>query len=144
MSAWRRVAIAKIPRLRSLIERAENIWRLWTELFTEFAVAHSDPIDEELIDQIHSYALWCIDSPDVQTYNAAVLCFYEDLPIHPEVRQHMAAWMSEDEFRRADEVFRYHLKSDDAFDEFVRDFYQQKERLGCRPPSTGDEKSQQW
>lgn len=137
MSAWRRVAIETIPQSRTLIETSENVWRLWNELFLEFVRAHSDPVDDELIGQVHDYAVWCVDASDTQTYNAAVLSFYENLPIYPEVRERMAKWMSPEEFSRADQVFRYFLKSDEEFDEFVRQFHEGRERLGLQSSVAG-------
>ena len=76
MSAWRRVAIEKIPRYRMLIEHSESIGMLWVDLWCRFVRAHSDPIDEELIGQIYDYASWCAASPDPDTRTAGVLSFY--------------------------------------------------------------------
>src|SRR5262249_30413578 len=140
MSAWRRVAIEKIPRFRALIQESENVWRLWNELFLEFVMAHKPPMDEELIHQVHDYALWCIDGPPAtEAYNAAAISFYESLPIHPEVVEHMATWMSPEEFSRADQVLRYFIKSDEEFERFVREFHERRERLGLRSPAASDE-----
>ena len=81
MSAWRRVAIEKIPRYRRRIEHAENIGMLWVDLWLDFVRAHADPTDEELIRQIYDYAWWCASSPDPDTSTAGALSFYEDLPL---------------------------------------------------------------
>src|SRR5438093_1321124 len=129
MSAWRRVAIEKIPRYRMLIEHSESIGMLWVDLWCRFVRAHSDPIDEELIGQIYDYASWCAASPDPDTRTAGVLSFYEDLPKYSVVRKQMAKWLTTEEFSGMAEVFRYHLCSEKEYKEFVREFYEQRERL---------------
>src|SRR5947207_1342020 len=130
MSAWRRVAIEKIPRLRWLIEQSDSVWVLWVELWLCFVRAHSDPIDEELIGQVYDYAAWSAASRDPNTRTAAVLRFYEHLPTKPQIRAQMAKWLSPAAFTGMGEVFRYHLCSDKAYREFVREFYEQRDRLG--------------
>lgn len=39
MSAWRRVAIEKLPRHRQLIEHARGVGMLWVDLWLEFVHA---------------------------------------------------------------------------------------------------------
>jgi hypothetical protein len=130
MSAWRRVAIAKIPRFRKLIEEAESVWMLWVDLWCQFVKAHADPLDEELIGQVYDYAWWCANSPDPDTRTAGVLSFYEDLPTRPEVRAQMAKWLSPERFSGMGEIFRYHLDSFEDYQRFVQEFYQRRSQLG--------------
>jgi hypothetical protein len=130
MSAWRRVAIEKIPRYRKLIQRADTIGMLWVDLWLEFVHAHSDPIDEELVGQVYDYAWWCANAPDPDTSTAGVLSFYEDLPLYPAVRAQMAKWLPAEVFAGMGQIFRYHLDSYEEYREFVQQFYEQRERLG--------------
>lgn len=139
MSAWRRVAIAKVPRLRQQIERAERVGMLWVELWLEFVRAHSEPVDEELIGQVYDYAWWCANSPDPLTSNAGILSFYEDLPLDPGVRARMARWLPAEDFTGMGEIFRYHLSSYDDYRAFVQEFYEQRERLGDAAARSGEE-----
>src|SRR5215217_4751019 len=128
MSAWRRAAIEKIPRYRQRIEKASSPMQLWVDLRLPFVRAHSAPVDEELIGQVYDCAAWCLASSDPNTFTAVVVAFYEDLPRYPEVREHIAKWLSAEEFNNLEEVFRYHL-SDKEHVEFVREFYEQRDQL---------------
>src|SRR5436190_506874 len=130
MSAWRRVAIEKIPRLRKVVEHSESIGMLWVDLWHEFVRAHSDPIDEEVISQIYDYAWWCADSPDPDTSTAGVLSFYQDLPTNPKVWKQMAKWLTPEVFSGMGEIFRYHLHSYRDYKDFIQQFYDQRDRLG--------------
>jgi hypothetical protein len=101
---------------------------LWVELKLEFTEAHIDPIDEELIGQIYDYASWCLTAREGDTATAAVVAFYEYLPVEPRVREQMAKWLSAEEFSGLTEVFRYFL-SDEEHAAFIREFYEQRDRL---------------
>src|SRR4051794_31393377 len=98
MSAWRRVAIERIPRLRQEVADSVNVHDLWLGLMRRFVDAHAAPMDEELISQIYGYAWWCTSATDDKTRNAGLLSFFEDLPLYPEVWPHMAKWLSAEEF----------------------------------------------
>ena len=128
MSAWRRIAIEKIPRYRKLVEQASTVMHLWTQLRWPFVEAHSAPIDEQLIKQVYDYASWCLASNDPNTFTAVIVAFYEDLPVHPEVRKQVARWVSAEEFSGLEEAFRYHL-DDREHSEFIREVYEQRARL---------------
>jgi hypothetical protein len=128
MSAWRRVAIEKIPGYRKLIEQASNPMQLWTDLRWPFVRAHEAPHNEEFIGQVYDYAAWCLASNDPNTFTAVVVAFYEDLPRYPEVRSHVAKWLPTEVFSGLEEVFRYHL-SDKEHAEFVREFYERRDQI---------------
>jgi hypothetical protein len=131
MSAWRRVAIEMIPGLRLLIEEAESIGMLWVDLSGEFRKAHREPVDAELIGQVYDYAWWCVNSRDPNTRTAGALSFYEDLPLHPEVRKQVARWLSVERFHGMGEIFRYHLDTYAEYKRFVHEFYEQRQHLGA-------------
>jgi hypothetical protein len=131
MSAWRRAAIEKIPQHHEMIVTASRPMELWVNLSVPFVRAHSAPLDEELIGQVYGYAAWCLASRDPNTFTAVVVAFYEDLPQHPEVREHMPWWLSAEEFSGMGEIFRYHLDSYPDYRAFVLEFYRERERLGA-------------
>ena len=127
---WRKVGIEKIPRCRQTFEQADDVMYLWIDLWFPFTDAHSASGDEELIGQIYDYASWSwTESRNYHTQTAVDCAFYEHLPLEPEVRQQVAKWLSADLFEGLTDVFRYPL--DKQLDEFVREFYEQKERLRC-------------
>jgi hypothetical protein len=123
MSAWRRVAIEKVPKLRTLIEQAESVGMLWIDLYLAFEKAHFPPPDETLIAGVYAYASWCLigaHNDDIAT--PAIVSFYEHLPVDAEVRKQMHRWLSVEDFEGMKEVFRYHLSEEEHAD-FVEEFY---------------------
>jgi hypothetical protein len=141
MSAWRRVAIAKVPQLRTLIEQAESVGMLWIDLYIKFEMAHHPPPDETLIAGVYDYASWCLiraHNDDIAT--SAIVSFYEHLPRDAEVRKQLHRWLSVEDFEGMKEVFRYHL-SEEEHAEFVRQFYRGKAGLPLheeRKPKPGE------
>jgi hypothetical protein len=129
-SAWRRAVKEKMPRLRELLEDSPTFGVFWSELWFKFVRAHSDPIDEELIGQVYDYAWWGANLPDPHMHTVAVYSFYEDLPTDPKVREQVAKWLSAQVFTGMGEIFAYHLRSYEDYKEFVREFYDQRDRLG--------------
>jgi hypothetical protein len=129
-AVWQKVGIEKIPRCRQNFEQAGNVMHLWIDLWFPFNEAHTTPVDEELIGQIYDYASWCwTQSRSYHTQTAVACAFYEHLPLEPMVREQIAKWISVDLFEGLKEVFRYHLG--DQLGEFVREFYEQREKRGC-------------
>jgi hypothetical protein len=129
MSAWRRVAIEKIPRYRRLIAESDNIYCLWSDLFDKFRKAHLEPTDEELIRQVYDYGWWCVDSRGWDSSNAGIVSFFEELPRFPEVRAQLPKWLTPEAFNGMKEIFRYHLRSDKEYEAFIREFYEPEGRL---------------
>jgi hypothetical protein len=127
---WREVGIEKIPRCREAFDQADSVMRLWIELWFPFTEAHRSPVDEELIGQIYDYASWCwTESRNYHTQTAVACAFYEHLPLDPQVRQHVAQWISADLFEGLKEVFRYHLG--EQLDGFAGEFYDQHKKHHC-------------
>ncbi len=122
MSAWKRIALEKLPEYRGLIETADTPMALWIELNSEFERVS----DENLIRRFFEYARWCMQSPGQGNYlsdagTAAVCAFYEHLPRHSGIRRELPRWLTREEFASLREAFRYHL-SEQEFSEFEAEF----------------------
>jgi len=128
MSAWRRVALAKMPKCRRQIEKADNIMMLWIDLWLEFERAYQGTMDEELIASVYSYASWCLahsNNSDLQT--AAIVRFYEHLPRNEAIRKDLPNRLTRADFLGLKEVFKYFL-SEEEHREFVSEFLEQADR----------------
>jgi hypothetical protein len=122
MSAWRRIAIDKIPKQRDLIERSESVGMLWVDLWFRFIDVHREPIDEETIRGIYEFAKWtCKDSRSDDMATSTCCHFYEGLPTNPLVRAQLRRFMTREEIIGFSDIFKYHL-SDDEHREFMREF----------------------
>jgi hypothetical protein len=111
MSAWRREALARIPKLTAGIERSETICSLWNNLRDYFCEAY-DNNDAELIRAIYGYLEWTHGQPPGKTaeddpHTAAAVCFMEHIPEHPLARVDMPNWFTRQEILGSNEVFSY-------------------------------------
>ena len=119
MSAWRRIAIEKLPQFKQKIEHSESIGMLWIDLFEAFGRAHEDPPDEATIREIYDFAWWAAANDDVGT--ATICGFFEDLPTDGRMRRLMPQFMTQEQFLGMKDIFKYHL-SPEQHHEFVDDF----------------------
>src|SRR5438270_8651717 len=104
MSAWRRIAIEKLPRLKQTIERSESIGMLWIDLFDAFRRAHEDPPDEATITQIYDFAWWAAANDDLGS--PTVVGFFEDLPTDSRVRHLMPRYVTREQFLGMKDIFK--------------------------------------
>ena len=127
MSAWKRVALEKLPEYRRHIDTADSPMALWIELRLKFEdVYRVKPLDEDLIRRFFQYARWCWQSPGKDGYlsdaGTAVACaFYEHLPQSDAICRDLPRWLTRTEFGELRDVFRYHL-SEPEFADFETDF----------------------
>lgn len=130
MSAWRRIAIEKLPELQKEISTADGAYGVWIELRFELERIYArEIVDDSLIARIYQYANWCLCQPhDDNLRTAVVVCFYEHLPMSPKVRQDVGRWLSEEDFRALRPAFCYHL-SESEVEDFAREFIAQKQGL---------------
>jgi hypothetical protein len=107
MSAWRRIALEKLPELRKTIEESHSPMALWIELLAELKDAFRND-DETRIRKILELSKWCWSAPDGDTVNAVACAFFEHLPDHHGMRAHIPSWFSWQEFQELRTVFAYH------------------------------------
>jgi len=127
MSAWRRVAIEKLPECKEQIEAAEDMGELWADLRQALVAAH-ELKNEDFIARAYDYARWCLaesGSPDIAT--SAAINFYERLPDYRRVREALHRWLSQEEFDGLRFYFRYGRTEED-YAELAREFAERKER----------------
>jgi hypothetical protein len=140
---WRQVAYEIIPMFRGRIDEAEDVGMLWIDLSTELENPAAEPLylsrppDEETVASLFRYASWCLSSGDEKAQNAAIVEFYEMLPVLPRVREDLHKYLSTQEFLGLKELFEYNL-SKAEYEEFIREFLS-RTREGTQGHRTGGE-----
>lgn len=128
MSAWRRTALDKLRKCSQTIERAENIRSLWTDLWLEFERAYQEPVDPDFVASVYKYGSWClIGSHNSEIQTAAIIGFYERLPLTDRIRRDMPNNLSREDFFGLEEVFSSHL-SDSQYRELAQEFLDGRRR----------------
>ncbi len=128
MRVWRRVALKKIPKLRKLINEAENVMGLWIELQAKLGYGnlYKTPSYEKTIAGIFDYASWCLNNSHNRDTKRAVVCaFYEHLPRLEETRKDLPNRLSMEDFLKLKEDFKY-LLPEKEHEEFVKEFLEKK------------------
>ena len=111
MSAWRRIAIVKLPKQEGLIARSESVGMLWVDLWLIFLDAHREPVDDETIRGVYEFAKWtCAESRDAEMATSTCCHFYEHLPLKPIVRAKLPKFMSRQEVLEFREIFKFHIQ----------------------------------
>lgn len=134
MSAWRRVALAKLPEYHRTIEQATSPMALWIELARKFERTYELPgRDDRLITRFYEYARWCLaapnNNPQREPLTSVIMAFFEHLPTLPAARNDLHRWLSREEFLNLEPTFCYFL--DDAeFNIFKTDFMK-KQNVSC-------------
>jgi hypothetical protein len=136
MSAWKRVALEKLPEYRQVIDASESPMALWVELHCRFQEAYQSAAPDDLIRRFYEYARWCRQSSGTGSElsdagTAAVCAFYEHLPRDAAARRDLRRWVTRAEFSDLREVFRYHL-SEHEFTEFEAEFLRAPKRGASR------------
>lgn len=126
MSDWRRRAIECLPQQKLIIERAKEPMALWIDLRLACEEALSkNPIDEQVAAAIFAFARQCLTSPHPDMPTAVMLAFYEDIVTSEAGRANLHRWITDQEFRDLEQVFRYHL-DDSEFDALAEAFHQRR------------------
>ena len=126
MSLWRRIALAKLPELRSLINSAPNIMALWIELQLKLGSLYGDPANEQLISRVYDFASWSLnDSRNLDTRTAVVCAFYEHLPKMPTARADLPNQLRLEDFEKLKQSFKY-LLTEQEHEEFINEFLAHK------------------
>lgn len=121
MSAWRRIAIEKLPKHKALIIRSESVGMLWTDLWFLFLKAHREPADEATIRGVYEFAEWAYrESRNADIATATCCHFYEHLPLEQCVRAKLSRYLPCREISALSEIFKYHLTPDEHR-EFMRE-----------------------
>jgi hypothetical protein len=122
MSAWRRIAIEKLPKQKDLIAKSESVGMLWVDLWFVFVDAHSEPVDEATIRGVYEFAKWtCVESRDADMATSTCCHFYEHLPLEAKVRERLPRFMSRQDVLGLSQIFKYHLTSDEHH-QFMQEF----------------------
>lgn len=104
MSAWRPEALKYLPQQKELIEKADTISFLLSELWWEFKDAYQHASkDEKIVAGVYDFAAWCWHGSDFRGNNIRLITevfgqFYERLPQDPEMRYDMSRWLCLEEF----------------------------------------------
>jgi hypothetical protein len=109
---WRAKAYEYLPSFRELIERAEDASMLWIELSDLKIEAMSERLSDDEISGLFRYASWCLLSGDEKCQNAALIEFYERLPVN-QLRPKLHDHLSVEEFLGLKDIFEYNLSEEE-------------------------------
>ena len=110
----------------------DNPRSLWIDLCSLLIMAYEEmPNNDEMIGRIYDYAAWCFAQPeadDVETdlSSATAVGFIENIPLDPKVSGDLYRWMSVESFLGFENLFRYHLDTEDAYRKFHDEFLEKK------------------
>ena len=129
MSAWRRIAIQRLPKHRRAIQESKSVCELFVALDNHFTSAHREPIDEQTIRGFYEFAWWAVAvSGNDQIRSEAANGFFEDLPKDKRVRELLPCYMTREQFLEMVKIFGYDLTPEEH-SEFVQDFLKRREAL---------------
>lgn len=133
MSHWRAEAIRRFPEMRKRIEQLSSITALWIELTGPFLDAYAKQRDESLILRVYQFADYCMRLPRVadagfDPVTAVCITFFEFLPNHKETREDMPRWLTYEEVRGSEEIFKY-LIGDESYLELLEFMQQNRHRF---------------
>ena len=117
-----------LPTFRDLVEEAENVRMLWIELSDLKIEIEESPLSDDEISNLFRFGSWCLSSGDEESASAAVVDFYEMLPVVPRMRSQLHKHLSVEDFIGLKEIFEYNLSKEEheAFvEEFMRNASQQ-------------------
>jgi hypothetical protein len=130
---WLSKALDMFPELAEDFERSDvSPGSFWIELDTALHFAYEEePSNDDLIGRIYDYAAWCFAQPqtdDVETdlASATAVGFIENIPLHLKVSRDLYRWMSVESFLGFENLFRYHLDTEDAYRKFHDGFMEKK------------------
>lgn len=73
---WRQAASDLLPMFRDRVDVAEDVGMLWIELWDcEVAGLRDEPLTDEAVSCLFSYASWCLLSGDAKCQKAAIVDF---------------------------------------------------------------------
>ena len=129
---WRKAANELLPTFRDLVEGAEDVSMLWIEL-SDLKIESMDesPLSDDEISNLFRYASWCLLSGDQKCQNAALIDFYERLPLNPRIRNDLHKHLSVEDFLGLKEIFEYNL-SKEEHEKFVEEFMRNAGRKEIR------------
>ena len=119
---WRQAAYEFLPSFRDLVERADDVGMLWIELSDlKIDVMDQSPLSDDEVSGLFRFASWCLSSKDEQCQNAALISFYEQLPLNPHIRTKLHNHLTVEHFLGLKEIFQYNL-SKEEHEKFVAEF----------------------
>ena len=119
---WRQAAYELLPSFRDLVERAEDVGMLWIELSDlKIDMMDQSPLSDEEVSSLFRFASWCLLSKDEKCQNAAIIDFYEQLPLNPHIRSKLHHHLSVEHFLGLKEIFEYNLTKEEH-EKFVSEF----------------------
>ena len=119
---WRQAAYELLPTFRDLVERAEDVSMLWIELSDlKIEAMDESPLSHDEISNLFRYGSWCLSSGNEECQNAALIDFYERLPVNPRIRSDLHNYLNVEDFLGLKEIFEYNL-SKEEHEKFVEEF----------------------
>lgn len=126
MSAWRRVALERLPKerwLKKLVGDARTPGGLWLDLVPPFQRYHDKPGGEDFIAGIYQYAAWCLtESQSLHVQIATLDCFFQRLPAYPRIMSALPRYLARGDFLELRAAFQRHPLTDEEFERLAAQF----------------------
>ena len=89
------------------------------------------PVNDNVIARIYDYASWCFAQPEKEDdetdlSDAAAFGLIENIPLEKRATDDLYRWMSVESFLGFENLFRYHLDTEDAYRKFHDEFMEKK------------------
>ena len=132
---WLVKAQALFPELQGFLFENHDHDRpmaLWIDLFDLLQMAYEEvPINDDLIGRIYEYAAWCFAQPESEDAeydlsDETAIGLIESIPLAKKAAADLYRWMSIESFLGFENLFRYHLDTDDAYRKFRGEFLEKK------------------
>lgn len=120
VSSWKRIAIERLPKHKSMIERAKSPMALWINLWCEFTKSF-EAGDMEGVHQTMAYARYCLSAPSDDVRTAAAYAFIEHLPTNKGIKAVLPDLLTAAEFCSLKHIISYHV-GEGVTDEIEQDY----------------------
>ena len=103
---------------------------LWIELSDLKIEMGESSLSDDEISNLFRFASWCLLSGEEKCQNAAIIEFYERVPVVPVIRSQLHKHLSVDDFIGLKGLFEYNLSKEEHqkfVEEFMKNAGQRKE-----------------
>jgi hypothetical protein len=110
MSVWRRKAVLLFPELKADSKGWSSVYQLFFDLLPFTLDSHRLGNDSALF-RAYGYAEWCLHQESKEFWNAAGLCFYENLFDQQDKWDEVIPWLSPFVIAECSDIWQTHLGS---------------------------------
>ncbi|MGZ4859868.1 MAG: hypothetical protein ACXV8M_09960 [Candidatus Angelobacter sp.] len=135
MEDWLSKALDMFPELQGFLFEGhdhDTPISLWIDVSSLLDMAYDEvPTNDDLIGRIYDYAAWCFEQPqtddrETDISGATAFGLIEGIPLIRKAAEDLYRWMSVESFLGFENLFRYHLDTEDAYRKFRDEFMEKR------------------